>query len=120
MKPALGEPFIAKGVNIFAGRNENVDAIVSYWPNKLDRLQKQYAYFAKRYRDNPYVWFETTNEPETSGSLTASPKKEAQHWLNLNKTLIQTIRETGNINPILIQGWCWGQVPVTGPVPKYQ
>ncbi|WP_299004119.1 cellulase family glycosylhydrolase [uncultured Shewanella sp.] len=159
-----GNPFITKGVNIFADRNEDFNAIVNcwkfnairvahfpetfwynptwefdllvkdfankhivvifnlamdspqkghgigtYWPNKWDALTQEYSFFAKRYKDNPYVWFETTNEPGTKESLTSDPKKEAISWLNLNKTLIQAIRQTGNINPILVQGWCWGQ-----------
>lgn len=159
-----GRPFIAKGVNIFADRNEDYHAIVdcwgfnairvahfphhywynptwefdllvkdfadkkivvvfnlamdspqpllgigSYWPQYEPELIQLYSDFAKRYKDNPYVWFETTNEPGTAKSLTTAPEKEALSWLTLNKTLIKTIRETGNINPILIQGWCWGQ-----------
>ncbi|MCL1125036.1 cellulase family glycosylhydrolase [Shewanella surugensis] len=159
-----GDPFIAKGVNIFADRNEDYHAIVncwgfnairvahfpdnhwynptwefdllvndfanknivvifnlamdsqhkglgigSYWPGYWSELVHLYSHFALRYKDNPYVWFETSNEPGTTESLTANPITEATTWLNLNKTLIQAIRETGNINPILVQGWCWGQ-----------
>ncbi|MBS0640068.1 MAG: cellulase family glycosylhydrolase [Proteobacteria bacterium] len=56
-----------------------------------------YADAARAYASNPYVWFGTNNEP---------PKEGLTAW---QKATYDAIRDTGNVNPILIEmpggGW---------------
>ncbi|MEN8215593.1 MAG: cellulase family glycosylhydrolase [Pseudomonadota bacterium] len=35
--------------------------------------------------------------------------KNPTAWLHIHQTLIEAIRGTGNNNPILVEGWAWGQ-----------
>lgn len=73
-----------------------------YWLPRLEELKNMYSFYAERYKNNPYVWFELINEPDT-----LSYNQEA--WIEVHQTLIKAIRSTGNNNPILVSGWCWGQ-----------
>jgi hypothetical protein len=83
------------------GEGENI-GIGHYWQSRQDELVELYAYYADRYRDNPYVWFDLINEP---GVLDF----DSRAWVELHQKLIRTIRNTGNNNPILVEGWAWGQ-----------
>lgn len=62
-----------------------------------------YEFYARRYKDNPYVWIELVNEPGTTATM------DSQRWVELHQSLILAVRGTGNLNPILVNGWCWGQ-----------
>ena len=73
-----------------------------YWLPRIDEIIDLYRYYAERYKSNPYVWFSLINEPDSMFYDTSA-------WTFVHQTLIQTIRETGNQNPILVSGWCWGQ-----------
>jgi len=73
-----------------------------YWLPRIKELVNLYSYYADRYKNNPYVWFQLINEPDT---LTFN----SEAWISVHQQLITAIRNTGNQNPILVNGWCWGQ-----------
>lgn len=73
-----------------------------YWLPRQQELINLYTYYADRYKDNPYVWFELINEPDT---LTFN----SIAWVDVHQQLITAIRSIGNQNPIIVNGWCWGQ-----------
>ena len=90
--------------------NQPLSGIGHYWANwstegmeEYSNLIELYSYYADRYKDNPYIWLELVNEPGTSGNM------DSEAWVTLHQDLIQAIRATGNKNPILVNGWCWGQ-----------
>ncbi len=83
------------------GEGDDV-GIGHYWTSRQDELVELYAYYADRYRDNPYVWFDLINEPGTVDF-------DSTAWVELHQKLIRAIRNTGNNNPILVEGWAWGQ-----------
>jgi mannan endo-1,4-beta-mannosidase len=80
--------------------------------SSLEVLKEFYTDLAKRYKDNPYVWFEPQNEP-------GGNNHEAIY--NLNKTILTTIREAGAVNNIFVacgnnysqEGTRWDPRPVT-------
>lgn len=60
---------------------------------------------ASKYRNNPYVWFDTFNEPGP-----AQPTPESLNtWVNFNRKMIDIIRSSGNDSIILVEGSGWGQ-----------
>lgn len=91
--------------------NQDNAGIGSYWidwtVNGIEEgytnLIEMYTYHAELYKDNPYMWLELINEPGTTGNL------DGDQWVEVHQDLIRAIRGTGNQNPILINGWCWGQ-----------
>lgn len=73
-----------------------------YWLSRQQELIDLYTYYAERYKDNPYVWFELINEPDTLSYNSSA-------WVQIHQALVTAIRDTGNQNPIIVSGWCWGQ-----------
>ena len=70
----------------------------------LDRLSEWLAALAKRYRANPYVWFDAMNEPGGEG------RPDASRWLATNRRIIEAVRdEGGSSNVVLVEGASWGQ-----------
>ncbi len=59
----------------------------------LANEQAWYAAMASYYKNNPYVWLGTNNEPATTGGSLSD-------W---QKTTYDTIRAAGNNNPILLE-----------------
>jgi mannan endo-1,4-beta-mannosidase len=90
--------------------NRGVVASVCFWDKlggyfsggSLNDLNREMKELAIHYKDNPYVWFETMNEPGGSGS-----NKSA--WLNVHHSVIKTIRGAGNGNIISCSDDHWGQ-----------
>jgi hypothetical protein len=66
-----------------------------YTGSRLAAEQAWYATLASRFKDNPYVWFGTLNEP---GNGTNLPGIAAQE-----QTTYNTIRGAGNNSPILME-----------------
>lgn len=52
-----------------------------------------YAALATKYKNNPYVWFDTSNEPDGDFALLAAEEL----------AIYNAIRNTGNMNPVLMQ-----------------
>lgn len=71
-------------------------------PDELPALVAWHAERAKKYKSNPMVWFNVTNEPGGAGE--ASPE-----WLAMNKAVITAIRGAGNTNIVVCDGAAWGQ-----------
>jgi mannan endo-1,4-beta-mannosidase len=62
---------------------------------------------ATKYKDNPYVWFNIMNEPGENANYgvgAADPQ-----WLSWNSYLATRIRNTGALNPIVVDGSNNGQ-----------
>ena len=61
---------------------------------------------AKRYKTNPYVWFNIMNEP---GSL-PYPREDSPQWVEVHQRFIKLIRDrVGAKNPIVVDGASCGQ-----------
>lgn len=70
-----------------------------YTGTSLTCAQNWFAMLATEYKDNPYVWFDMFNEPNTT---------KAQ-WAASFQAVINSIRATGNTNIIVASGNYWGQ-----------
>jgi hypothetical protein len=69
----------------------------------LDDESAWYAAVARRFRDNPYVWFGTMNEPQ-GGDIAAA-----------QRATYDAIRRSGNENPILLEQYGGGNPGSIGP-----
>lgn len=70
-----------------------------YTGTSLTCAQNWFAMLAEEYKNNPYVWFDMFNEPNTT---------KAQ-WAASFQAVINSIRATGNTNIIVASGNYWGQ-----------
>lgn len=134
MVRVINMPFLSDPL---AGRNINLDAIISAYTAKkivvavevheasdsyfegaaLTQAANWFGSLAAKYKDNPYVWFNTSNE---SGNM-KKPTDPAQlanwdiwtpdgpKWLTMNRTIIAAIRAAGNTNPVMVDGTNGGQ-----------
>ena len=59
---------------------------------------------AKRFRENPYVWFNIMNEPGPDDS-----KESADSWYKIHSEIIEAIRTSGAENVIVLDEHGWGQ-----------
>lgn len=73
---------------------------------KLNQLEQWWREQAQEYKDNPYVWFNVSNEP---GGYDSSQPENVDKWLNQNQTVINAIRDRGANNPIVVDTYYWGQ-----------
>ena len=77
------------------------------WPSEAQMApaEQEFGRLAKKYKDNPYLWFELINEPgDPTDDGIASGK-----WVDLHRRLIQAIRGAGAENVIVVMGSDWGQ-----------
>jgi hypothetical protein len=74
------------------------------WPegDTLDRMAAWWHDVALRYGDEQYVWFNLVNEP--GSDLPASSQ-----WVDVNRRLLETVRDAGAENLVVIDGTQWGQ-----------
>jgi hypothetical protein len=74
------------------------------WPDEreLDAIDDWWRDVASRYADNTYVWFNLLNEP---GSDDPVPER----WLDIHQRLLDTVRDTGAENIVVVNGSSWGQ-----------
>ncbi len=76
-----------------------------YWEGtELTRVADWFKDLASRYKDNPYVWFNTSNEPGATNSISNIDK-----WVTMNETITKAIRSTGADNIIVVDDHFWGQ-----------
>lgn len=78
----------------------------------LDRIEAWWRATARRYRDNPWVWFNVLNEPGRGKPAPAG-------WLAVHRRLIRAIRDEAPSNLLVVDGTNWGQEVGgvdTGPV----
>jgi endoglucanase len=62
------------------------------------RLAELWAQIAKRYKNNPFVWFGLMNEPHQQTALV---------WVKTANAIAAAIRATGATNKIIFQGTAW-------------
>ncbi|MBC7810771.1 MAG: cellulase family glycosylhydrolase [Burkholderiales bacterium] len=73
-----------------------------YEGGDLTRLIQWYTDLARRYRNNPYVWFDVMNEPGYA--------VDRERWLGAHQQVIGAIRDTaGANNVIMVEGVYGGQ-----------
>ena len=73
----------------------------------LSEFADWWADTAKKYKDNPYVWFNIMNEP---GSVPSEQThKSIKEWLETHDRIIGAIRATGAENIVVCDEHVWGQ-----------
>ena len=80
-------------------RSENVKYVY-----ELEVLKNWWVDKAKRFKDNPYMWFNIMNEPGDGNS-----KESADKWLKIHGEVIEAIRTAGADNIIVLDEHGWGQ-----------
>ena len=73
-----------------------------YQGNEKEILLQYWRDMAQKFRDNPNVWFNLSNEP---GNAIADP----QTWVSYHREIIDVIRAEGANNIIVVNGEAWGQ-----------
>ncbi|MDM9383863.1 cellulase family glycosylhydrolase [Chlorogloeopsis sp. ULAP01] len=77
-----------------------------YEGSDLTKLVDWYRTLAKKYRNNPYVWFDVMNEPGTHKYDATARNK----WLAVHQAVIKAIRDDAQAdNLIIVEGTAWGQ-----------
>ena len=79
----------------------------SKFSSQQEVLEEYWKFMARRFKDNPYVWFNLNNEPgHPFGFLRDKDgkhlKKLPDYWLHSHKKLIEVVREQGAKNIIVI------------------
>lgn len=76
----------------------------------VDELIVFHKRIAERYKNNPYVWFQTCNEPYTGASDASYSSSTETAWLELNREIVKAIRDdVGATNVIVLSAPCFGQ-----------
>jgi hypothetical protein len=79
------------------------DRIGSYYTgDDLTALVSWFTDLARRYRDNPYVWFDISNEPGGRRGI------DADQWVNMHGKVVEAIRNTAQANNIIIVEGAFG------------
>ena len=98
------DTYTDKGAVVVLEPHENTG---SYFTGaQLDKLEAWWRQQADKYKDNPYVWFNTSNEP---GGSSSSSSENVAKWVNQNQRIINAIRDEGADNVIVVDGHYWGQ-----------
>ena len=74
------------------------------WIPSILELKEYWVDIARRYKNNPYVWFNIMNEPGSDNS-----KQSADLWLKIHGEIIEAIRKAGAGNIIVLDEHGWGQ-----------
>jgi hypothetical protein len=84
---------------------EGHDRIGSYYSgDDLTALVAWFTDLARKYKDNPYVWFDVMNEPGGRKFL------DSNQWVNMHGQVIKAIRDdAGADNLIIVEGAYGGQ-----------
>jgi len=82
---------------------EGHDRIGSYYVgDDLTTLVAWFTDLARKYKDNPYVWFDVANEPGGRKSL------DSNNWINMHGQVIKAIRDDAGANNIIIVEGAYG------------
>ncbi|MBI1280684.1 MAG: cellulase family glycosylhydrolase [Anaerolineaceae bacterium] len=82
---------------------EGHDRIGSYYQgDDLTALVAWFTDLARKYKDNPYVWFDVANEPGGRKSL------DSNLWINMHGQVIKGIRDDAGANNIVIVEGAYG------------
>jgi hypothetical protein len=86
----------------------------SHYETQYDIVMDFFGYFARKYRDNPYVWFNVFNEPGVA--LTNYYDKDGNkikeipdYWMHMHGIFVERIRAMGNNNIVVFDGIASGQ-----------
>ncbi len=60
--------------------------------------------YAQKYKNNPYVWFNVMNEPDSNQGRGPSPQ-----WVTMHRQVIGAIRAVAPNNIIVVDAASWGQ-----------
>jgi hypothetical protein len=96
--------FTSQGIVVMIDAHENIGDW--FTPNELDKLIDWGKNLGSKYKDNPYVWINLSNEP---GALDSGSQSAINNYMNQYTKATKAIRSTGFDNPIVIDGWFWGQ-----------
>ncbi len=75
-----------------------------YEGSDLVALKNFHVDYAKKYKDNPYVWFNVMNEPDNN--LGTGP---SSRWVSMHREVIAEIRAVAPNNIIMVDGTSYGQ-----------
>ncbi|NES94826.1 MAG: cellulase family glycosylhydrolase [Desertifilum sp. SIO1I2] len=93
--------YTSKGVVVMIEPHENTGGW--FEGRQLDQLVNWHRQLASEYKNNPYVWFNVSNEPGGTDSWDKSK------WVNQNTKVVDAIRGAGNNNIIVLDDVFWGQ-----------
>lgn len=74
------------------------------WPaaGELDEIEAWWIDKARRFGDEPKVWFNLLNEP-------GNERPPAKRWLQVHRRLVGAVRGAGAANIVVVDGSSWGQ-----------
>jgi hypothetical protein len=96
--------FTSQGIVVMIDAHENIGGW--FTGSELDKLVDWGKNLGSKYKDNPYVWINLSNEP---GALDSGSQSAINNYTNQYTKTLKAIRSTGFDNPIVIDGWFWGQ-----------
>lgn len=107
--------YTARGVVVVIETHESSNTY--YQGAQLTQAANWYASLATKYKNNPYVWFSTGNEPGNEAKPTDPAQlatwdqwtPDGQKWLTMNQTIMSAIRATGNTSIMIADGTNNGQ-----------
>lgn len=88
------QAFTSRGVVVVLEAHDRIGGY--YQGDQLTALVNWFTDLARRYADNPYVWFDVSNEPGGRGGI------DVENWLNMHRQVIRAIRDTAGANNIII------------------
>ena len=92
---------------------EGHDRIGSYYEgDDLTTLVAWFTDLARKYKDNPYVWFDVANEPGGRKSL------DSNNWINMHGQVIKGIRDDAGANNIIIVEGAYGGQDTASEAPN--
>ncbi len=99
------DAYTQKGIVVMVDAHDRIGGY--YEGGNLEALKGFYRNLAQKYKNNPYVWFNVTNEP---GDISSNNPSNVNKWVTLHREIIKVIRnEVGADNIIIADGHYWGQ-----------
>ncbi len=97
---AIVQAFTSRGIVVVLEAHDRIGGY--YLGGDLDTLLNWYTDLAKRYRDNPYVWFDVMNEPGGRNGI------DVERWVYMHGEVIAAIRGTAQANNVIIVEGAYG------------
>ena len=97
---AIVRTFTERGIVVVFEAHDRIGTY--YQGDDLKTLIAWFTDLARRYRDNPYVWFDIMNEPGGRKSI------DSEQWVNMHGQVIQAIRDDAQANNIIIVEGAYG------------